>query len=72
MFNKIVASRIRTKVLVTLKTSEAFEGVLWDHDRQALVLRNAAIIGVAGDPPAAVDGEVVVLLADVAYIQVLG
>lgn len=70
MFNKIVSDRIRTKVLVSLKSGEAFEGVLWDHDRQALVIRSASMVGVAGDPPVAVDGEIVVLLVDVAYIQV--
>lgn len=72
MFSKVIANRVRTKVLVSVKTGEAFEGVLWDADKQALVLRGASMVGVAGDAPAAVDGEVVVLMGDVAYIQILG
>jgi small nuclear ribonucleoprotein (snRNP)-like protein len=67
----IVGNRIRSRVLVSLKTGDAFEGVLWDADRQAFVLRNAAQIGAPGTAPAAVDGELVVLVADVAYVQVL-
>lgn len=70
--NRIVGNRVRAKVLVTLKSGDGFEGVLWEADRQALVLRGASMVGLAGDPPVAVDGEVVVLLVDVAYIQVPG
>ena len=70
--DRIVGNRIRSQVLVTLKSGDAFEGVLWDADRQALVLRNAQAIGERGSNPAVVDGELVVLMADVGYVQVLG
>lgn len=70
--SKIVANRVRSKVLVTLKSGEAFEGVLWDADREALVMRGAALVGgVVQREHMPVDGEVVVLLVDVSYIQIL-
>lgn len=64
----ILRSRIRRRAIVSLKGGEAFAGVLWQWDRQALVLRNAAHVA---DPqrPVPVDGEVVVLAQDVAYVQ---
>lgn len=72
MFTKIIGNRIRSKALVTLKSGEAFEGVLFDADRQALVLRGATLVGgtVRGEH-VPVDGEVVVLMPDVSYIQIL-
>lgn len=62
--------RLRRQVIVTLKTGEAFSGVLFDVDKELLVLRKAAML----DFPAAgaetqVDGEVLVLRQDVAYLQ---
>jgi small nuclear ribonucleoprotein (snRNP)-like protein len=67
----IVGNRIRSRVLVSLKTGDTFEGILWDADKQAFVLRDAVMIGAPGTAPAAVDGELIVLVADVAYVQVL-
>lgn len=68
--NRVLRSRLRRRVLVTLHSGEAFDGVLFDADRQALVLRNASQVGVANrGTPVPVDGEVVVLLEDVAYLQ---
>jgi hypothetical protein len=57
-------------VVVTLKTGQSFSGVLYSSDNKALVLRDTAAIGAgerATDLP--VDGELIVLLPDVAYIQ---
>lgn len=65
-----VRDRICQRVIVTLKTGEAFEGVLFEADGGALVLRDTAAIGAGenrSDLP--IDGELLVLLADVAYIQ---
>lgn len=63
-----VKSRTRRKVLVTLKTGSSFGGVLWSADRSCLVLRQASHLE-ADKPPTPVDGEVVVLLADVEFLQ---
>ncbi len=70
MRSRIVGDRIRSRVLLSLKSGEAFEGVLWDADRQVMLLRNASLVGGDGTGQP-VDGEVVVLVPDVAYIQVL-
>jgi hypothetical protein len=55
---------------VTLKTGESFAGVLFSHDNKALVLRETQALGAgerSTDLP--LDGELIVLLPDVAYIQ---
>lgn len=66
-----VRARICRRVVVSLKSGEAFSGVLFEADGGALVLRDAAAIAVGenrADLP--LDGELLVLAADVAYIQV--
>jgi small nuclear ribonucleoprotein (snRNP)-like protein len=68
---RVLRSRLRRKVIVTLKTGDAFQGLLFEADRQALVLREA--VGVGAGPAGAhvgVDGELLILLADVAYLQI--
>lgn len=63
--------RICSRVVVSLKSGDAFAGVLFEADGGAMVLRDAAAIG-AGENRAdlPLDGELLVLVADVAYIQV--
>lgn len=56
--------------MVTTKQGDTFDGVLYSLDRTALVLRQAAAVGAGEnktDLP--LDGELIVLLADVDYIQ---
>ena len=71
MFESLIfKNRWRDKVVVTLKTGESFAGVLWSSDKRALVLRNSTALGVGENrADVSVDGEVIVLLADVAFIQ---
>lgn len=67
---RILASRFRERVIVTTKTGEAFHGILVSADRKALVLRETSALGAGErktDLP--LDGELIVLLPDVAYIQ---
>jgi hypothetical protein len=48
----------------------AFDGILWQHDRQALVLRSATAAGAGENgAPLPLDGEVLVLMADIDFIQ---
>jgi hypothetical protein len=57
-------------VIVTVKSGDTFGGVLYSADDKALVLREAAALGAgerSTDLP--LDGEIIVLLPDVAYIQ---
>lgn len=60
----------RRRAIVTVKTGEAFAGVLYAVDRESLRLRNAELVAVT-DKRAhlPVDGEVLILRADVAYLQ---
>ena len=68
--SRVITSRLRERVIVTLKTGEAFAGVLFSHDGKALVLRETDALGAADDrSDVRLDGELIVLLPDVAYIQ---
>lgn len=70
MRSRILTSRFRERVIVTTKAGESFAGVLYSADDKALVLREASAIG-AGDNSTdlPLDGELIVLMADVAYLQ---
>lgn len=68
----VINQRTRVNIILTLKAGTSFRGVLFDHDRQALVLRNVEHLVEGADRPTPVDGELVVLLSDVLFIQVPG
>jgi small nuclear ribonucleoprotein (snRNP)-like protein len=61
--------RLRHTAILTTKTGDAFRGVLWATDRDVFVLRNCEHLDRQTSNVTAVDGEVVVLVADVAYVQ---
>jgi small nuclear ribonucleoprotein (snRNP)-like protein len=68
--SRILRSRFRERVIVTTKTGDSFGGILYSADGKALVLRQAEALGAgerSTDLP--LDGELIVLLADVAHIQ---
>lgn len=56
--------------MVTTKDGAAFAGILFSIDTKALVLRDSEAVG-AGENKTnlPLDGEIIVLLPDVAYIQ---
>ena len=68
--SRVITSRLRDRVVVTLKTGESFAGILFSHDDKALVLRETEALG-AGERQTnlPLDGELLILLANVAYIQ---
>lgn len=68
--SRVLRSRFRERVIVTTKTGDSFGGILYSADSKALVLRQAEALG-AGDRSTdlPLDGELIVLLADVAHIQ---
>lgn len=68
--SRVITSRLRERVVITLKTGDSFAGVLFSHDSKALVLRETEALG-AGEHRTnlMLDGELIVLLPDVAYIQ---
>lgn len=62
--------RGRARVLVTLKSGAAFDGVLYEQDRRVWVLRSAQAIGAGDrDTNVPVDGEVLIFTADIEYVQ---
>lgn len=67
---KLIRLHVRRRCIVTLKTGDSFAGVLFDADAEALILREAEALG-AGERRTnlVVDGEVLILRADVAYVQ---
>ena len=67
--NHVIKTRLHYRVVVTLKDGTAFHGVLWETDKQALVLRDAQALPGDNQAPVGVDGELVVLWADVNYMQ---
>lgn len=65
-----VGNRVRNRVVVTLKSGDAFTGILWEADDRAWVLRGAEAVGEGEnhtDLP--VDGEIILMTADIAYAQ---
>ncbi len=58
----------RRRALVTLKTGLVFHGLLWSADEASVVLRDAESFD-AGGSPRPVDGEAVVLVADIEFVQ---
>lgn len=66
------AALTRRKVIVSLVTDKAFQGILWAKRGPLLILRNATLLAPDGpDEGVPVDGEVVVERNLVEFIQVL-
>lgn len=60
---------IASTAIVNLKTDKAFRGVVWSTNRQLLVLRSAILLEHGHETP--VDGEVVIDVANIDFMQVL-
>jgi hypothetical protein len=58
---------VRERVMVTMKSKAAFDGVLWESSPRGLVLVQATAMTETGAIP--VDGELFLFVGDVAYIQ---
>jgi len=56
-------------VIVNLKTGTSFRGVIWQRRADYLILKNAFQM-IENDIRKSLDGEVLVLMADVEFIQV--
>jgi small nuclear ribonucleoprotein (snRNP)-like protein len=68
--SRVLRSRLREQFFVTTKDGASFHGLLYSCDEKALVLRNAEAVG-AGENQTnlPLDGEIIILLRDVAYLQ---
>ena len=64
----VLTRRAHRQVIVTLKAGDTFRGVLSGSDRWSVVLTGAESLTDAGKG-LPVDGEVILLLADVKYLQ---
>lgn len=70
MRSRVLSSRFRERVLVNTKSGAVWAGALYSCDKQFVVLRDAEAIGEGenrGNLP--MDGEVIVPIADVDFIQ---
>lgn len=57
-------------IIVNLKTDKAFKGILWSTNKdRLLVLRNGVLLEHGNETP--VDGEVVIDVANIDFIQVV-
>lgn len=61
---------LRRRVVINLKSDKAIAGVLVAKRGRLLIVKGAELFE-GRDKPTRVDGEVVILLADVDFIQVL-
>lgn len=68
---RLIREHVRRRCIVTLKTGEGFGGVLFSADSEAIVLREAVLLddSATDRTSSPVDGELLVLRADVAYLQ---
>lgn len=67
---RLLRQRLRHRVIVNLKDSSAFSGVLYEADSEAVVLRDAAQLDAGPKrEPVGVDGELLILRPDIAFIQ---
>lgn len=64
--DRVVAAQVRKLCVVTCKNNDTFRGVLDEADDRALILANTILDD--GNP---VDGRLLILRADVAFIQLL-
>lgn len=68
--SRLLRDRLRRRVIVTLHSGDAFRGVLFEADRDVWVLREAEALGVGENRSnLLVDGELLVLAVDIAYVQ---
>lgn len=71
--SRVLRSRLRERFMVTKKNGGAFAGVLYSLDDKALVLRDVEAVAAADDGSnVPLDDEIIVLLADVDFMQRLG
>lgn len=67
---RALRNRVRRRVVLTCKNGEAFRGILNEEDKQAVVLCSAELADPRGDKQwINADGEILILLADIAYMQ---
>ena len=61
---------VRKRVLVNLKTDKALTGVLWAKRGRLLIIKDTQLLE-AGRQPLGMDGEAIIELDNVDFVQVL-
>lgn len=70
MRSRILTARFRERVLVNCKSGAVWDGVLYSCDKTALVLRSVSAVGEGENRSnLPMDGEVILLLSEVDFIQ---
>lgn len=73
IFDRFRPYPVLRTAIVNLASGTAFRGVIWRRRGPWLVLREAELLSDRGNPARGkVDGEVLVKLADVDFVQVVG
>ena len=73
IFDRFRPYPVLRTAIVNLASGTAFRGVIWRRRGPWLVLREAELLSDRGNPASGkVDGEVLVALADIDFIQVVG
>lgn len=67
--SRILASRERFTFVVTTKSGQSYRGALFDHDQHCLVLRKTEALNAVETGPIPVDGELILLWADVDFMN---
>lgn len=67
--DRLLRSRLRETVVVTLKSKASFRGVLFEVDDRTVVLRDAEALDPSDGARIKVDGEMVLARGDVEYMQ---
>lgn len=68
--SRLLRQRLLSRVVVTMKNGQSFEGLLYQLDSGVWFLRDASAVG-AGEKGTnlPLDGEVVLLAAEIAFAQ---
>lgn len=64
-----LSRREREQIVVTMKTGETFSGVLWEETEREIILRGAAGVSMDRGNDIGIDGELLVFVSDIAYVQ---
>lgn len=66
----ILRSKLRSRVIVTLKSGASFEGLFFREDRESIELRQASALAAADDrSDVSLDGDLILMKFDVDFIQ---
>jgi small nuclear ribonucleoprotein (snRNP)-like protein len=67
--DRLLRERLREDVVVTMKSGEAFRGVLFAADGRSFILRDAKALTDASARPVPVDGELILPRDQIDYFQ---